>query len=363
MDSNKISLNNKSISTFKVAATYIGTVVGAGFASGQETLQFFAVFGVRGLLGLLLVTALFIFFGYIIMMMGKEFGAESHIEIIRHSGGRYLSPLIDWLITFFLFGALTAMIAGSGALVNQQFGLSPVWGNVLMAVFTVVTVLTGIKGVINSISAVVPFLLTSAVGISIISVVFIPPTAGNTIQVSESTSVLITNWLWAAILYISYNMVLSISVLGPLGVQARDKKTIRNGAILGGIGLGAAAIAIYFAIEKNFDAVQGMEIPMIFIARRIAYVLQIIYSLVLIAEIYTTAVSSLYGFTVRVCDMDSKKARYYIIGTAVLALVASQFGFSNLVRYLYPVVGYGGIVMLAVLLLAWFKAMRRPVKA
>ena len=48
MDSNKISLNNKSISTFKVAATYIGTVVGAGFASGQETLQFFAVFGVRG---------------------------------------------------------------------------------------------------------------------------------------------------------------------------------------------------------------------------------------------------------------------------------------------------------------------------
>ncbi|WP_243467750.1 hypothetical protein [Acetivibrio straminisolvens] len=36
-----------------------------------------------------------------------------------------------------------------------------------MAIFTALTVLTGIKGVINSISAVVPFLVTSAVGISI----------------------------------------------------------------------------------------------------------------------------------------------------------------------------------------------------
>lgn len=358
MDKNRASINQKGISMFKVAATYIGTVVGAGFASGQEMLQFFAIFGIRGLLGLILVTILFMVFGYIIMGMGKELGAESHLEIIKYCGGRLLSPIIDYLITFFLFGALTAMIAGAGALVNQQLGLNPLWGNALMAVFTAVTVLTGIKGVINSISAVVPFLVTSAVGVSLISVVFIPPTTINNILVSESSSVLITNWLWAAILYISYNMVLSISVLGPLGVQAKDKKTIRNGAVLGGIGLGAAAIAIYFAIEKNLDAVQSMEIPMIFIASRIGYVLQIIYAVVLVAEIYTTAVGSLYGFAARVTDIDSKKARYYIIGTAVLALVASQLGFSNLVRYLYPVVGYGGVVMLVALVFARFKAMR-----
>jgi len=41
-------MENSRVSTFKVAATYIGTVVGAGFASGQEMLQFFAVFGLKG---------------------------------------------------------------------------------------------------------------------------------------------------------------------------------------------------------------------------------------------------------------------------------------------------------------------------
>lgn len=40
MDKNRASINQKGISMFKVAATYIGTVVGAGFASGQEMLQF-----------------------------------------------------------------------------------------------------------------------------------------------------------------------------------------------------------------------------------------------------------------------------------------------------------------------------------
>ncbi|HEX3032027.1 MAG TPA: hypothetical protein VHS59_07255 [Bacillota bacterium] len=34
--------------SWQIAATYIGTVVGAGFASGQETLQFFLLPSVYG---------------------------------------------------------------------------------------------------------------------------------------------------------------------------------------------------------------------------------------------------------------------------------------------------------------------------
>ncbi len=52
-------MKKKDIGIFKIAATYIGTIVGAGFASGQEVLQFFGVFGIKGLWGLLLATALF----------------------------------------------------------------------------------------------------------------------------------------------------------------------------------------------------------------------------------------------------------------------------------------------------------------
>ena len=62
-------MKKKGVSTLKIAATYIGTVVGAGFATGQEILQFFSRFGVLGLLGIFLAAALFVFFGYLIMML------------------------------------------------------------------------------------------------------------------------------------------------------------------------------------------------------------------------------------------------------------------------------------------------------
>lgn len=340
---------------FKVAATYVGTVVGAGFASGQEVLQFFSVFGSKGFLGLILVTILFIIYGYIIMNLGKLLNSSSHLKIIQHTGGKYLSPIIDSMITFFLFGSLTAMIAGSGAILKQQFNISALWGNVIMAIITAITVLTGIEGVINSISLVVPFLMVAAIGVSISSVFLIPKDYGH-IYMSQSNG-LVGNWLWAAVLYASYNITLSISVLAPLGNNANNNDTLKKGALLGGLSLGISAFAIYFAISRNLGSIANIEIPMAYIAGRISPLVQVMYIIVLLAEIYTTAVGSLYGFTARLIQSDNqykKKNTCYnkaiIISTAILALVISRFGFSNLVSYLYPVMGYGGIVLLVSLL-------------
>ena len=163
-------MKKKKITSLKVAATYIGTVVGAGFATGQEILQFFTKFGIMGLAGILVSTIMFILFGYIIMDLGKKLGAHSHLEIIKYSDNGMTGKIVDSIITFFLFGSFTSMIAGTGALFIQQFGLTSLMGNILMAVITAVTVLTGINGVINSISFVVPFLLAAVIGTSLFSI-------------------------------------------------------------------------------------------------------------------------------------------------------------------------------------------------
>ena len=116
-------MKKNGVSTWKIAATYIGTVVGAGFATGQEILQFFVRFGKPGLLGILLAAVLFVFFGSVIMGLGNRLNARSHLEIIRYSSGRFWGNIADALIPFFLFGSLTAMMAGTGALLRQQLGL------------------------------------------------------------------------------------------------------------------------------------------------------------------------------------------------------------------------------------------------
>ncbi len=338
-----------TVDTLRIAATYIGTVVGAGFASGQEILQFFTVFGPPGYAGLLTATIMFMVFGYIIMELGKKLNARSHLEITRHTGGKYIGSIIDYIITFFLFGALAAMIAGSGSLVEQQFGISSLPGSLLMTAAAVITVLTGISGVINSISVVVPFLLASAVGVSIVTVFIIPYNPG-AIQAAAPQNGLIGSWLWAAVLYVSYNTVLSVSVLGALGSRTAGKKPVLYGAVLGGLGLGLGSLAINMAMMKNLDTIRVFEIPMAAIAGRISSAVQIVYIVVLIAEIYTTATGSLYGFAARVTDPEGKKSALVIIITAAAAFAASRFGFTNLVRYMYPLVGYAGILLLSVLL-------------
>jgi hypothetical protein len=50
------AMESKPFSVFQIASAYIGTVVGAGFASGQEVLLFFATCGYEGLWGILVST-------------------------------------------------------------------------------------------------------------------------------------------------------------------------------------------------------------------------------------------------------------------------------------------------------------------
>lgn len=349
-------MGKKGVSTLKVAATYIGTVVGAGFATGQEILQFFNRFGALGLAGIIVTTIMFMVFGYFIMDLGNKLQAHSYLEIIKYTGGRKLGTITDLIITVFLFGSFTAMIAGTGALFSQQFNLPALVGNILMAVLTAVTVLTGINGVINSISFVVPFLLTAVIGTGIFSIISTPPDIYAAANMGENR--LITNWLMSAVLYVSYNIIVSVAVLGPLGSEAQDGKAVRNGAIFGGLGLGLGSVMIYLALSGNISEVADLEVPMIYIAASTYPPVRTAYAAVLVAEVYTTAVGSLYGFASRITDIRKHplKSRIIVAEVTIAALLASQFGFSNLVKYLYPVVGYGGIALLICLIHTKFKS-------
>ena len=52
--------------TFQVGAVFIGTIVGAGLASGQEITQFFTSFGLKSFLGILFCGVFYVIMGSII---------------------------------------------------------------------------------------------------------------------------------------------------------------------------------------------------------------------------------------------------------------------------------------------------------
>ena len=342
-------MEQRDVSGLKIAMVYIGTVVGAGFATGQEVLQFFVAFGFSGVWGLLLSTALFIGYGILIMQIGMKTAATGHREILPQIGGSLFQTAMDVLIMVSLFAALTAMLAGTGAMFIQQFRLPPALGNALMALATVLTVLGGLRGVIRAISAVVPFLLVSVVVISVFALIEGLPDFSAVPAAPQRG--LMGNWLWAATLYGSYNILMSAAVLAPLGAEASNRRAIFRGGALGGIGLGVASLMIFLAIGANLE-VATLEVPILYLAAQISPLVGALFSVVLVAEIYTTAVGALYGFSARLTGLVPRGKAGIMIGAATLAFFASLFGFSNLVRYLYPLQGYGGLLFLVALLFA-----------
>ncbi|MEW6622448.1 MAG: hypothetical protein AB1420_04870 [Bacillota bacterium] len=333
------------IGTLKVAAAYIGTIVGAGFASGQEILQFFGFFGGYGLFGLILSGIFFSLFGYMLLDLGRRLKADSHLPVIKFAGGKYIGTAIDYVITFFLFGALTVMAAGAGALFSEQFGLPSLLGSGMLMLITLVTVLLGITGVINAIAFVTPVLLAAVFLVAVLSFTSAGFDLSN-LAAARLGNPTVPFWSIAAFLYVSYNLVVAVAVLAPLGNEAGNQRILRAGAVWGGIGLALGAGAIYLSVIVHMPRAGEFAIPMIYVVSQISPLVQLFYALVLFAEVYTTAVGSLYGFSARLISPKHPNSWKYITGTTVAALAASLVGFTNLVRYLFPAVGIMGILMI-----------------
>lgn len=342
-------MKSNHISSYDIAFTYIGAVIGAGFASGQEIFQFFTVFGIKGLLGIILSTILYILFGYIIMDLGSRINCSSYTDMLHFSSGKYLSTFMDTIIALFLFASMISMFAGGGALLKQQFGISTIWGSLLMTIATTITILLGINGVIQSMSALVPFLLFFIIGISILFISSFPIFLNN-LDINHSPSGLIGNWFLSAILYFSYNMVIAIAVLGPVGGKIKDKNTLIKGAVLGGLALGICCLLINLSLWGISKEVSTIEMPMLYIAGKISPIIQFFYIIALFISIYTTAVGSSFGFIRGVMNTTRGKSKFFIIKIMLLAFLFSNVGFSNLVKYLYPIEGYMGIILLMCLL-------------
>ena len=105
--------------TLRIAGVYVGTIIGAGYASGQEILQFFTGYGWWGILGTVVTMILYPLLGYYLVVLGKRVKAWSHKTLIYHICGKYLGAVVDILLAFFLFGVGVIMIAGSGSLFQQ----------------------------------------------------------------------------------------------------------------------------------------------------------------------------------------------------------------------------------------------------
>ena len=342
----------------RIASAFIGVIVGAGFASGQEVLQYFTSFGHMGTAAAVVATALFAYLGMMLTLLGSRTRAQSHKTVIYQISGRHLGVIVDYIIIFTLFGVGVVMIAGAGSTLNQQFGVPAYIGSVVMTLLMGATLMLKVQRVVDLIGSITPFLVLALILICVYSLITMDRTFDELASIAESVPSTLPHWLVSAINYVSFNIAVGAAMALVMGGAEKDERIAKWGGFVGGAGVGVLIMISHLAIFSQIDTVGGYALPLLKIIDGISPWLATAMSLVLFGMIFSTGAGMFYAFVARFVEMRTPAANRFSIATLVLGFIASFAGFTQLVAFFYPLIGYLGLFLVFALIVAPFKLKR-----
>lgn len=144
----------------KVVFVIIGTIIGAGFASGQEVYAFFFSFGKKGVFGIVVSS----------IIMGITI--YKTLKIVQKNNIRNYKKFLDYLIknekvkeitniviNIFILASFYIMIAGFGAYLEQEFNLNSLIGSGILAILCIIIFKTNVKGFVKVNEILIPILI------------------------------------------------------------------------------------------------------------------------------------------------------------------------------------------------------------
>lgn len=317
-----------SKNSFAVAMTYCGAVIGAGFATGREVVDFFSGYGNRGLAGVGLATLMFAWVGVVILDVTHRNPVYSYLDLLKIVlPWKWLVLLTDFMFLATLLAGVGVMTAAGGT-VLKGWGLRYAIGCAGFLALCILLLRTGGKGFIKANCWLVPG-MAAAILILCIAQVSVPALGGY-----------VRGPFSSALLYVSLNTAIAGVAMSTLK-EKLDQQAVLLGGFGGGLLIGLLLLVIYGATA----GMESYEIPLLRLAEIWLGKWQWVYALVLFAAVLTTALANLHGLASRVV-----KGREYwlcVIGTACAGFIIAQCGFASLVAFLYPLLGLCNIVLLA----------------
>lgn len=332
----------------KTVFAIIAALIGAGFASGQEINVFFYSYGIKGIIGLAVCSILMSYIIYKVLSIIKIMEVNNYKDLVyliieNRTQKKYLNPsyIINVIVNLFLIISFFIMIAGFGAYFSQEMGINNYIGSGILAILCFLTLIGNNDKIIKINSFLIPILIIFIVVIGIINLTAINiPNAINKInQINKS------GWLISCILYSSYNSIFLIPVIITLKKFIKQKRDIFATAIITGIIVFCLAIAIYSLLVRIDIDINNLEMPVIYVISTYFDKFKIIYALIILFSIYTTAIS----IGKSILDNVSKNKNNYkkiALLICIVAFLVSGIGFSNLVTYIYPIFGILGLTQI-----------------
>lgn len=316
----------------------VGTLIGAGFASGQEIAVFFNRYLNEGLIGLFIAVCFFGFVIFFIMRTINKFNIKRYEDLIK--GNKF----VLFTIRVFTFICFCIMISAIGSYAEEVYSFSFWNGAIFAGIVCFISFLFKFTGLEKINNILVPFIL--------LGTVLIGANQYN-IQLIEfeeyilKESIFMNNWFLSAILYAGYNSILLMPILVELKNYNLKTKDILLLSILVVLVLGISGVLIYKAVSVYFPDILSKELPTLYMAKLCGSFIEYYYGIIILFAIFTTAFSSGYAFL----KMGNEK--YYFRNAliiCILGVIFSRIGFSDLINFFFPLFGYLGILQILIIL-------------
>ena len=325
---------------------YIGLVIGAGFASGREIMEYFNFPSLTSHHGVVLATALLILVCYLILRRAYRWNLNTCEDYLTSVAGK-AAPWVERLMLLYLFCGFFTMLSGSGALLAQSFMLPPICGTLLLLALCFVVLSFDLKGIVALNTILVPCMIAGILYLCVDASLFHTIPTFSLREITRGT-------IGSAVCYVSYNTVSAPSVLVPLQ-KGITPKGILIASVLGGFILGFLILVIWLCQSVYFDALRDSEIPLLKLAAMSGRIQKHLYTLVLFMAICTTAVSQGFGF---LAHFKLNTFRQRVKGALLFCLAAFPFsllGFSGLVANLYSFFGICGLAWMVWIFVDFYK--------
>jgi uncharacterized membrane protein YkvI len=325
----------------------MGTMIGAGYASGQEIWQFF---GQDSTVAIVLFMILFSICCFVIMTISYENRTVHYIPVLQSLLGKNLTTLYDTLIVLYLFTTTVIMFAGGGAAL-EMFNI-PFWvGTVIISMCVVCLFFWDVQGMLSMNSFIIPVLV-----LLLVSVLF-SFFYTHSLDVREIFSSQ-QNWS-SAFTFTALNIIPLLAVLSAVGGEIKHKGEIWIASIGSGVVLGGISLLYNQSLVTVSDEMLVYEIPLFAILEYYPYYMAVIMSILLWSAIYTTAASGVFGLISRFRNLIKLPLWVIALLIVLFMLPLTTIGFSTLIAVLYPIYGILNLYILASILI-WPILRRKP---
>lgn len=348
----KVRISNLSLKRkLGIIFVILGAFIGAGFASGSEIYLFFYSFGIKGLIGICISSTIIFFIIFKLGNLIKKYNIKNYEEFLEiilkltkyknFKKTKTIILILKNMINIFLIISLFIMFAGFGAYLKQEYNINKYIGSAILCVLTFFIILNDVDEILKVNKIIVPVIIFTIFIVGIKNFENISDKIDNLSLFNNQ------GWIIKSILYGSYNTVLLIPLL--ISLKEEFKKINKKGILFissfSAIIICVISIILFFLLANLKTCVVDVEMPILYVINEKFNLFKNIYGVIILFSIFTTSISLGIGILKNMCNNKKKYPQYAGI-MCITGFIISGFGFSNLVKLLYPILGYFGIAQI-----------------